>query len=191
MTVVEALIEFIIRKVAMVEDALMYRPAVVEVGARAVPANTLSKAPFWPGAPVPQAAAAPEIKPLVSTFKHWVEPVMVFRVKPPATVTAPLNLEVPRTAKVVLGTAVPMPTRFSLALTTNVVVSTTNPSESVEEAEPTAEKAPVTLNVLSIVDEARIYMPAVDEVGVKVAWPGKAMTKFCSVALPVWLARDR
>ena len=155
------------------------------------PAKATCQEPFWPGAPVPQAAAAPLINPLVSTFKHWVEPVMVLMVRAPAIVVAPLNLEVPRTAKVVLGTAVPMPTRFSLALTTRVVVSTTNPSESVEEAEPTAEKAPVTRRVESIVEEARIYMPAVDEVGVKVAWPGKAMTKFCSVALPVWLARDR
>jgi len=55
-------------------------------------------------------------------------------VRAPATVTAPLNLEVPRTPRVVDGEAVPMPTTSSLAFTTRVVVSVTRPPRKVEEA---------------------------------------------------------
>ena len=42
------------------------------------------------------------------------------------TLKVPLNRVAPRTPKVVVGVAVPMPTLPSLALTTNVEVSTTN-----------------------------------------------------------------
>src|SRR3989344_5531788 len=84
--------------------------------------NSDCQAPFCPGEPVPQALPVPLTNPLVSTFRHWVLPVMVFKVKAPATVTAPLNREVPRTPSVVLGAAVPMPTLDSLTFTTRVLL---------------------------------------------------------------------
>ena len=89
-------------------------------------------------------------------------------VRAPATVTAPFSLVVPRTEKVVVGEAVPIPTLFSLAFTTRVLVSNTAPSAKVELAEAAAEKTPVTLKVESMVDEALTKMPAVVEVGVRV-----------------------
>ena len=46
-------------------------------------------------------------------------------VRLPVEVSVPFNLVAPRTESVVEGLAVPMPTRFSGALTTKVVVSTT------------------------------------------------------------------
>ena len=79
---------------------------------------------------------------MVSACRQLFEAaVMVFKVKAPATVTAPLNLEMPSTPKVVVGRLVPIPTRFSLAFTTRVlsVVSTMRPDlkELVAVAEST------------------------------------------------------
>ena len=94
---------------------------------------------------------------------------MVLMVKAPAMVTAPLSLEVPRTAKVVEGEAVPMPTFPSLALTTKVLVPEVSPQVKVEVAEgETAEKAPVTRRVESMVEEAYTKIPAEVLVGARV-----------------------
>ena|SRR3990167_8423157 len=119
----------------MVEDALTKIPAVVLVGVKAKPPKVLCHAPFCPSAPpAPQAEPVPEMRPLVSICIHCVEPVIVLIVSAPATVTAPLNLEVPITPSVVLGAAVPIPTRFSLMLTTNTFVSATMSVANVEVA---------------------------------------------------------
>lgn len=108
--------------------------------------NRVSQAPGEPALP-PQPLPVPETRPLVSACRHWVEPVMVLRVKPPATVTAPLNLEMPNTPKVVLGTAVPMPTLFSLALTMKVVASTRSPPLIMVEVEVCPELPTVRVEV--------------------------------------------
>lgn len=124
-----------LRDESKVEEAFTNIPFVVEVGDRALLIVPLCcQAPFCPGAPVPQAALAPATSPLVSTWRHWVEPVMVFKVNAPATVVAPFNLVVPSTAKVVLGAAVPIPTLCSEAFTTKVVVATVRPVFKVEVA---------------------------------------------------------
>src|SRR3989344_5389835 len=124
------------------------------------------QAPFWPGEPVPQAAPAPLTNPLVSAVRHWVLPVIVFRVSAPATVTAPLNREVPNTPSVVLGAAVPIPTRLSLTFTTRVLL-----------LEPMVVEAmlnrPDTRRLLSMVEEPVTKMPAEVLVGLRVlAMPG-------------------
>ena len=121
-TVVEALSEPEMRRLAsMVEDAWTKMPAVVEVGVRAL-VNAVSQAPLLPAEA--QAVAVPETSPLVSTFRHWVEPVMWFKVKPPVIVVAPLSLVVPKTPSVVEGASVPTPTRLVSAWTTRVPPST-------------------------------------------------------------------
>src|SRR3972149_2119444 len=51
---------------------------------------------------------------------------MLLRVNPPVIVAAPLNRLTPKTANVVVGAAVPIPTRPSLALATKVEVSITS-----------------------------------------------------------------
>ena len=64
--------------------------------------------------------------------------------------------------------AVRMPTRFSLALITKVLVSKVAPQVKVELAVPErAENAPLTRRVLSKVELALTKIPAVVEVGVK------------------------
>lgn len=64
------------------------------------------------------------------------QPTQESTVSAPAMVTAPLNLLVPKTPRVVEGTLVPMPTLFSLALTTKVLLveSTIKPERKVEVA---------------------------------------------------------
>ena len=52
----------------------------------------------------------------------------------PLTVSPPLNLASPSTLSVEVGEAVPMPTRFSFALTIKVEVSTISPPRNVEVA---------------------------------------------------------
>ena len=121
-TVVVALSEPVMRRFAsMVEEAWTKMPAEVEVGARAL-VNAVSQAPLLPAEA--QAVAVPETSPLVSTFRHWVEPVMWFKVKPPVIVVAPLSLVVPKTPSVVEGVSVPTPTRLVSAWTTRVPPST-------------------------------------------------------------------
>src|SRR3990167_2107653 len=153
--------------------------------------NSDCQAPFWPGEPVPQAAPAPLTNPLVSACRHWVEPVMVFRVSAPATVTAPLNREVPRTPRVVEGAAVPMPTRFSLTFTTKVlllepmvvealmivVVATAKPQLSAGVVVEMLN-LPLTRRLLSIVEEPVTKMPAAVLVGLRVL----AIEAFCCQA---------
>src|SRR3989338_3915705 len=56
-----------------VEDASTKMPAEVLVGVISVPQAATCQEPFCPGAPVPQVV--PDTSPLVSTCKHWVEPV--------------------------------------------------------------------------------------------------------------------
>src|SRR3989344_5765234 len=141
--------------------------------------NSDCQAPFCPGEPVPQAAPAPLTNPLVSAVRHWVDPVMVFKVKAPAMVTAPFKRVVPRTPSVVLGTAVPMPTRDSLTFTTRVllvepmvvealmivVVATAKPQLSAGVVEAMLNR-PETLRLLSMVEEPVTKMPAEVLVGV-------------------------
>src|SRR3989344_4999102 len=141
--------------------------------------NSDCQAPFCPGEPVPQAAPAPLTNPLVSAVRHWVDPVMVFKVKAPAMVTAPFKRVVPRTPSVVLGTAVPMPTRDSLTFTTRVllvepmvvealmivVVATAKPQLSAGAVEAMLNR-PETLRLLSMVEEPVTKMPAEVLVGV-------------------------
>src|SRR3989338_3699922 len=148
--------------------------------------NSDCQAPFCPGEPVPQAAPAPLTNPLVSAVRHWVDPVMVFKVKAPAMVTAPFKRVVPRTPSVVLGTAVPMPTRDSLTFTTRVllvepmvvealmivVVATAKPQLSAGVVEAMLN-LPDTLRLLSMVLEPVTKMPAAVLVGLRVlAMPG-------------------
>ena len=98
-------------------------PAEVLVGARVL-VNRVWKAPGSPEPEPPQAEPVPETSPVESTWRQLLAvPVMELMVKESVIVTAPLNLEAPRTPKVVVGEAVPMPTRFSLALTTRVLAS--------------------------------------------------------------------
>jgi hypothetical protein len=107
----------------MVEEALTKMPAVVEVGVKvAWPEKAFSKAPFCPGAPVPQAAAAAVTFKEPSSSRH-LEAVREFKVKVEVITAVPLSRVEPTTPKVVVGTSVPMPTRFSLALTTRVLAS--------------------------------------------------------------------
>src|SRR3989338_1261956 len=128
-----------------------------------------------PGAPPPppHSLPVPDTNPLVSAVRHWVLPVMVLRVKAPATVTAPLNREVPRTPRVVEGAAVPIPTRFSLTFTTRVllvepmvvealmivVVATAKPQLSAGGVGAMLNR-PETLRLLSMVEEPVTKMPA-------------------------------
>src|SRR3989338_5456580 len=90
--------------------------AAVLVGVRTL-VNKDCQAPGEPEEP--QAAPAPLTNPFVSAVKHWVEPVMVLMVRAPATVTAPFRRVVPRTPKVVDGTA-PTPTWVLSTFTTRV-----------------------------------------------------------------------
>ncbi len=131
-----------------------------------------------PGEPPAQALPVPETNPLVSVCRQLLAvPVMVLIVSAPATVVLPFKRVVPITPSVVEGEAVPMPTRFSLALTIKVEESTIKPPERSVEVEvcpevPTvkveeAEMAPLTRRVSLKVDEAYTKIPAVVEVGVR------------------------
>src|SRR3989344_3334399 len=92
-------------------------PALVLVGDNAAPPKMDCHAPFCPEAA--HATLVPETSPLVSACRQLLAvPVMVLRVRAPATVMAPLNLEVPNTPRVVVGRAVPIPTLPSLVFTT-------------------------------------------------------------------------
>jgi hypothetical protein len=102
-----------------VELALTKMPAVLEVGVRAL-VNSVSQAPGDPDPPPQPVQLSTMIAP--------------FTVRVPPTVTAPLNLLVPRTPKVVEAFVAPIMTSFSLALTTKVLVSKTPLSEKVEVA---------------------------------------------------------
>src|SRR3989344_3199985 len=140
--------------------------------------NSDCQAPGEPP-PAPQALPVPLTNPLVSTFRHWVLPVMVFKVKAPATVTAPLNLEVPRTPSVVEGAAVPMPTLDSLTFTIRVllvepmgvealmivVVATAKPQLSAGVVVAMLNRREM-LRLLSSVEEPVTKMPAAVLVGV-------------------------
>src|SRR3989344_6814549 len=108
-------------------------PALVLVGDNAAPPKMDCHAPFCPEAA--HATLVPETNPLVSACRQLLAvPVMVLRVRAPATVTAPLRRVVPSTPSVVEGEAVPIPTRSSLALTTRVEVSAISPPLKVEVA---------------------------------------------------------
>src|SRR3989337_971195 len=133
-----------------------------------------------PGEPpsAPQALPVPLSNPLVSTFRHWVLRVMVFKVKAPATVTAPLNREVPRTPSVVLGAAVPMPTLDSLTFTTRVLLVEPMVVEALMIVVVAVLTGPETLRLLSMVEEPVTKMPAAVLVGLRVL----AMPAFCCQA---------
>ena len=77
-----------------VEEAFTNMPAVVEVGVKADPPNVDS---HEPPAPVPQAFPDPAIRPFVSAWRHWLDPVILPRVRAPALLT--LNLLAPLTWK--------------------------------------------------------------------------------------------
>jgi hypothetical protein len=95
-------------KLVIVEEAELIRmPAEVEVG-RMTLAAKVSHMPALPEAV--QELPVPVTAPLVSTLRHWVEPVIVLMVRAPAMVTAPLRRVVPRTPSVVEGALVLMPT---------------------------------------------------------------------------------
>jgi hypothetical protein len=139
----------------MVEEALTKMPAVVEVGLKANPAKVDSHDPFWPAAPVAQAAAAEMTFKELSSSKH-LEAVREFKVRVEVMTAVPFRRVLPKTPSVVVGEAVPIPTLFSLALTTRVSVSKTEDQVKVEEAVPDkAENAPLTRSVSLKVEEAR------------------------------------
>ncbi len=146
------------RVLSMVELALTNIPAVVEVGERAVSAKMDSQAPGAPEELPPQAPPDLERSPVASVWTHSVpDPARLSKVIAPVAVRAPFSLVAPNTPKVVVGEAVPIPTRFSLALTTKVLswVSKIPDQAKVEVAEgEVALKAPVTRRVLSMVEEA-------------------------------------
>src|SRR3989344_3574304 len=174
-----------LRLLSMVEEPVTKMPAAGLVGLRVLAMPGFScQAPFWPEGP--QARPVPLTKPLVSTFKHWVLPRIELRVKSPVIVAAPLNLEVPRTPKVVEGAAVPMPTLLSLTFTIRVllvepmvvealmivVVATAKPQLSAGVVVAMLNR-PETLRLLSMVEEPVTKMPAAVLVGLRVlAMPG-------------------
>src|SRR3989344_7709920 len=143
--------------------------------------NSDCQAPAEPDSP-PHALPVPLTNPLVSACRQLLAvPVIVFKVSAPATVTAPLNREVPRTPSVVLGAAVPIPTRLSLTFTTKVlllepmvvvalmmvVVATAKPQLSAGVVVAML-KRPDTRRLLSMVEEPVTKMPAEVLVGVRV-----------------------
>jgi hypothetical protein len=93
---------------------------VVEVGVRAL-AKSVSHEPGVPLVPPPQPV---QLSTVIAPLTVRVPPI----------VTAPLNLEVPRTPNVVEAFTPPIMTSFSFALTTKVFVSKTPESEKVEVA---------------------------------------------------------
>src|SRR3990167_2328972 len=153
--------------------------AAVLVGVRTL-VNKDCQAPGEPEEPVPQGAPAPDTNPLVSAFRHWVEPVIVFKVNAPATVTGPFRRVVPSAPNVVVGTAVPTPTLPSLTFITKellnptvvvalmiveVAIATPKPSAGVSLA---TLKCWATRRLLSIVELPLTKMPAAVFVGVSV-----------------------
>src|SRR3989344_6833074 len=172
-TVVVALSVFTRRVVIVDEAAFTRMPAAVLVGASTL-VETNCQAPFCPA--TAQAEPVPETSPLVSTFRHCVEPVMELRIRPPVIVTAPLNREFPTTPRVVDGTTVPIPTKLSLALTVSVPASTFSPPFTIVEVAVSPElptvrveeavNAPLTLSVELNVEDASTKMPAEVLVGV-------------------------
>ena len=68
----------ILKLLSMVEDPLKNRPAAVLVG-ESVLVKICWKEPFCPD--TPQAPPVPETRPLVSTERHWVDPVREERVR--------------------------------------------------------------------------------------------------------------
>ena len=193
-----------------VEEAFTKIPAVVDVGVKVGwPAKAIWKAPLKPA-----PSSLPQERTPVELVSMVLQETRLSKVRAPVAVSAPVSLVLPTTPKVVVGTAVPMPTLEveEIASTNKAGVS----REAVVEATrkyPTAVVVPLspvpvlTMNMLSEafwtlrfeftlkvslnVEEALMNRPAVVEVGVKVLCPAKAMTRFCSVALPVWLARAR
>ena len=105
------------RRKAMVEEEPETRiEAEVLVGVKTL----VVKVSHEPGVPAEQAAEAVVTTPEPFSSRQR-DTVRLFKVRSLVMVTAPLNLEVPSTPKVVVGRAVPMPTRFSLAFTTKVL----------------------------------------------------------------------
>jgi len=170
-----------VRPEAKVEEADTRIPALVFVGER-VFRLTACHAPFCPRvlASVPQDSRPVELVSMLS------QDTRLSRVTAPEANRVPMSLELPTTPRVVDGTAVPIPTRFSLALTTRVARSTINPPEisvlvAVCPDVPTvrveeALMAPLTRRVELKVDEARTKMPALVFVGDRV------FVKICSQA---------
>jgi hypothetical protein len=120
-----------------VEDALMNSPAALEVGVKAF-VNKVSHAPGSPDDPPEASSPAQKTLPDESVVNvpppAKLEQSRLLIVKPLVNVTAPLNLEVPRTPNVVEAFTPPIMTSFSFALTTKVFVSKTPESEKVEVA---------------------------------------------------------
>src|SRR3989338_3252016 len=174
-----------LRLLSRVLEPVTKMPAAVLVGLRVLAMPGFScQAPFWPEGP--QARPVPLTKPLVSTFKHWVLPKMELRVRFPVIVAVPFERVVPRTPRVVLGAAVPMPTLDSLTFTTRVllvepmvveafmivVVATAKPQLSAGVVVAMLNR-PETLRLLSMVEEPVTKMPAAVLVGLRVlAMPG-------------------
>ena len=136
-TVVVALREFMILKVAIVEEACTKIPAVVEVGVRAL-VNRVSQAPGEP-------------EPAVSSVPHSTVPL--------ALVSKAVQVPYPSIARLVVVAPVwthndPLPTKPA-----GFSVPTTNREVLVA--------FPVILKVESNVEEALINNPAVVEVGVR------------------------
>jgi hypothetical protein len=166
---------------AKVEEALTRIPAAVFVGDRVL-REMACQAPFCPRvlASVPQDRRPVELESIVS------QDTRLSRVTAPEANRVPMSRELPSTPRVVEGAAVPIPTRFSLALTTRVVRSAMNPpliSVLVEVCPdvPTvrveeADTAPLIRRVELKVELARTKMPAAVLVGVRV------LPKICSQA---------
>ena len=126
--------ELTLNVLSMVEEAKTKIPAVVEVGVRVgCPEKAICQAPGEPAAV--QVAPVTESRPEEEAWTHWVEAeARLSKVIAPVAVKAPFNLVAPATPRVVVGRFVPIPTRFSEALTIRVLLSMFKPPLKVEVA---------------------------------------------------------
>ena len=106
-----------------VEDAKTKIPAVVEVGVSVgCPGKAMCQAPGEPA--LVQEEPVTDKSPAEEAWIQLVDPEeRLSKVTAPVAVRAPLRRVDPKTPRVVVGKAVPMPTLFSLALMTKVLDS--------------------------------------------------------------------
>ena len=114
---------------SMVEEAKTNIPAVLEVGVKVLcPEKAICQAPGLPPAVQPEPVV--ESRPAEEACTQEVAAELkLSKVTAPVIEAVPFSLVVPKTPRVVVGRLVPIPTRFSEALTTRVLRSTIKPPE--------------------------------------------------------------